>query len=62
LLQKEDFGIPIQIDDDTFRISNGKHMLTDSYLLQYERIPEDKDICHRYLPGILISVLDGFVP
>jgi hypothetical protein len=29
---KEDFGIPIQIDDDTFRISNGKHMLTDSYL------------------------------
>jgi hypothetical protein len=55
---KEDFGIPIQIDDDTFRISNGKHMLTDSYLLQYERIPEDKDICHRYLPDILISVLE----
>jgi hypothetical protein len=33
-------------------------MLTDSYLLQYERIPEDKDICHRYLPDILISVLE----
>ena len=26
------------------------------YLLPYERIPDDKDICHRYRPDILISV------
>lgn len=53
---KYDGGVPIVINDDTFSVYQETYHLTDSYLLQYEQIPEDKDICHSHLPHLIIAL------
>ncbi|CAC5375338.1 unnamed protein product [Mytilus coruscus] len=50
---KYDGGIPIVINDDKFSVYHEAYHLTDSYLLQYERVPQDKDICHSHLPHLI---------
>lgn len=54
---KADGGVQVEIDDTSHRIFDGHNLLTDSYLLHYERIPDDKNICHRFLPDVIISIM-----
>ncbi|CAC5369144.1 USP44_49 [Mytilus coruscus] len=51
---KTDGGTQIQINDCSFKVYNGANLLTDSYLLQYEQIPDDEDICNPYLTDLQI--------
>lgn len=55
---KTDGGTQIQINDCSFKVYDGAHLRTDSYLLQYEQIPDDQDICNPYLPDVIIAILE----
>ena len=52
-------GIPIEINDQTIKVYNGSCHLTDSYILHYELIPSDDEICHRSIPYILIGLSES---
>ncbi|CAC5378791.1 unnamed protein product [Mytilus coruscus] len=39
-------------------VYDDSNLLKDSYLLQYEQIPDDEAICHHYLPDVIISIIE----
>ncbi|CAC5390125.1 unnamed protein product [Mytilus coruscus] len=55
---KTDGGPEIQINDCSFKVYDDANLLKDSYLLQYEQIPDDEAICHNYLPDVIISIIE----